>query len=326
MTILNDFIRIRKPNAKELKFEDFPIRSLSNKLIAYFIGHDARYSSGRIPMLLKIAEKLSPGMVAPLKKLEKSSTPPGAPNSDSRRLMEANMSAPQLIAEARKLPIDSRAPVYQSAANKIAQAGDINAAMELLNTNFSGRALENAVNSLNWFYAAHLMNQGKWAEAERLIDEFPDSNKRSALITLATRSFAKDPVENKTYAISVLSKVRAMMPDKPTDQTELSQFTQLTSAYSGIDADQAFSSFEPVIPLLNELAEANIVVQGFQNGFNVRSGEFMLTNGGFFGFQLDQNVLRSLAKTDFERTLKLIDSFTRRELRISLKLQLAETG
>lgn len=325
-SILNEFIRVKKPGAKDLKFEDMPIRSLANKLITYFIGQDPRYSMGRIPSMLKIAEKLAPGMVAALKKLEKSSTPPGAPNSDVQKLMQANLPAAQMIAEAKKLSADTRAPVIQQAANKMSQAGEINAAMELLNANFSGTALNNAVNSLNWWYAAHLMNQGKWAEAERMIDDFPESNKRAALMTLATRAFAKDAVENKTYALSVLSKVRAMLPDRPSDQTELAQFMQLTSAFAGIEVDEAFNCFDPIVPQLNELVDANAVVQGFQGNSMVRSGEFVLVNGGYFGFQFDQNVLRMLAKSDFDRTIKLIDSFTRREMRISLKMQLAETG
>ena len=75
---------------------------------------------------------------------------------------------------------------------------------------------------------------------------------------------------------------------------------------------------------LNGVAEANAVVQGFQNNFNVRSGEFELAVGNPYGFLIDPTVFRLLSKSDFERTLKLIDSFSRREIRISFRLQLAE--
>lgn len=332
-SILNDSLRVRKPDAKELKFEEATLRSLAGKLINYGMsaGQNVRYAGVGFPQLIKIAEKYSPATVPALRKLEKASQPPGmsamVPNADSRKLLESNLPAAQMIAEAKKLPVESRAPVYQNAANKLSQSGDYSAALELLNVNFSGRALENAVNSLNWFYAAHLMNQGKWAEAERLIDQFPDSNKRSALITLATKAFTKDPAENKTYAISVLAKVRGMLADKPGDQLELSQFMQLAAAFAQIDVDEAFNCIDPVRPMLNELVDANAIVQGFQNGFSVRSGEFVLSNGGYsFGFAPDMSMLKALAKADFERTLKFIDGFTRPEMRISLRLQLAESG
>jgi|CXWL01.1.fsa_nt_gi hypothetical protein len=331
-TILNDSLRVRKPGAKELKFEEATLRSLANKLINYSIsaGQNVRYSGISVANLIKFAEKYSPAMVAALKKLEKANLPPGTagmiPDADSRKLMESQMPPAQLVAEAKKLPAESRTPVYQNAAMRMARAGDFNAAMELLNANFSGRALENAINGLNWAYAESLINQGKYTEAERMIDEMPDNNRRALLISLATRAFAKDANENKAYSISVLRKVRGTLPDRPVDQTELQQFIQLTNAYAPIDPDDAFGTFEPVIPILIELADANAIVQGFQGQFSVRSGEFIIANGGQYGFQLDPNLIRSLAKADFDRTIKLIDGFTRREMRISIKMQLAETG
>ena len=329
-SILNDSLRVRRPDARELTFAETGIRSLANKVINYAMsaGQNMRFRGLDFPTLIKFAEKYSPAMVAALKKLEKANMPPGAnvPDSDTRKLMESSMTPAQMLAEAKKLPAESRSPVYQNAANRMSQTGEYNAALELLNSNFTGKALENAINSLNWWYASHLMNQSKWAEAERLIDEMPESNRRSALISLATRAFAKDPNENKTYALSVLQKVRGLLADKPSDQNELSQFIQLTSAYAPIEPTEAFGTFEPVIPMLNELSDASAVVQGFQNPYSIRSGEFVMANNNSYGFYFDQNLIRSLAKADFERAIKLIDTFTRREFRISLKLQLAETG
>lgn len=331
--ILNDALRVRKPGVKELSFTEPNLRSLANKLINYAIsaGQNIRNSGLGIPPMIKFAEKYSPGMVAALKKLEKSMMPPGSagsiPDSDARKLLESSMTPAQLISEAKKLPEESRAPVYQNAANRMSQSGDIDGAIALLSTNLSGRALENAVNSLNWWYASHLMNQGKWAEAERVIDEMPASNRLSALITLASKAFAKDASENRTYAVSILQKVRGLMPDRPSDNSELGQFVQLSNSYATIQPAEAFNTFEPVIPILNELIDANAIVQAFQNRFSVRSDEFVMSNGGFnFGFYMDQNLYRTLAKADFERTTKLIDNFTRREMRIFLKLQLAENG
>lgn len=332
-SILNDSLRVRKPGAKELTFTDSNLRSLANKIINYAIsaGQNIRMSGVGIPALIKFAEKYSPGMVTALKKLEKANMPPGTagivPDSDSRKLMESSMPASQLVTEAKKLPAESRAPVYQNAAMKMARAGDYNAALDLINANFTGRALENAINQLNWAHADYLINQGKYQEAERLIDDFPLANRLSALINLAQKAFAKNAEENKTYSMSVLQKVRSMLPNRPSDNMELIQFTALTSAYAPIEPSEAFSTFEPVIPMLNELVDANAIVQAFQSTSNVRSGEFVLSNGGFsYGFFMDPSLFRNLAKADFERTTKLIDNFARREMRINLKLQLAENG
>ncbi|MBK6724887.1 MAG: hypothetical protein IPG58_16980 [Acidobacteria bacterium] len=144
--ILNDSLRIRKPGAKELTFEDPDLRSLANKLINYHLSapQNGRFSGVGSGALIKFAEKYSPAMVAALKKLEKANMPPGAnvPDSDARKLIDSSMTASQLLAEAKKLPAESRSPVYQNAANKMSQTGDYNGALELLNSNFTGRARE----------------------------------------------------------------------------------------------------------------------------------------------------------------------------------------
>ena len=78
---------------------------------------------------------------------------------------------------------------------------------------------------------------------------------------------------------------------------------------------------------MNELSEAAVIISGFQGSSNIQKGEFLMTQGvplGFYG--ADFSLLRILVKNDFDGTMSLIDGFTRREIRIALKLQLAESG
>ena len=78
---------------------------------------------------------------------------------------------------------------------------------------------------------------------------------------------------------------------------------------------------------MNELSEAAVIISGFQRSSNIQKGEFLMTQGiplGFYG--ADFSVLQILLKNDFDCTMSLIDGFTRREIRIALKLQLAESG
>ena len=228
------------------------------------------------------------------------------------------------MSEGRKLPADARALVFQNAANRMAATGDYDGAMGVLTANFSGRPLENAVRNLNRGYAEYLMNKGKWQEAESFIDQFPEGERQNVLITLARKAYAKDAGVNRDLAASVLKKVRSQLPDRPADQSSLSQFLQLAAAFAPIDADEAFGTYEPIIPTLNELADANAIVSGFRSDSSVRSGEYIMSTNTNFGFQLEPTVLRALAKADPGRTAKLLDRFTRREIRITLRFQLAE--
>lgn len=328
-SILTDYIRDKKPDAKELKFNDMQVRSLANKLINFALTQDPRYGPQRFAVAMSIAQKLSPALVPALKKVQKTSgasSGMAAMDPDVRKILDSKVTPSQMLTDARTLSPEQRAPVYQAAALRMAQSGDLSGASGLLSSNFSGVALESALNSLNASYAGYLIGQSKFAEAQRFIDDLPDNSRRSLLINLATSAFKKDPVENKALAIEALRKVRSSLPDRPADNGELYQFMQLGTAYSGIEPDEAFDCLEPVISQLNELADANAVVQAFQNSSAVRSGEFVIGAGNSYGFQFDLGTLRVLSKADFDRTNKLIDGLSRREIRIGLKLQLAESG
>ena len=79
-----------------------------------------------------------------------------------------------------------------------------------------------------------------------------------------------------------------------------------------------------MVPQLNELADAAAVLGGFQGNGNARRGEFLLPQGNSFGVYVDFSPLRPLSIKDFDRAMKLIDGFSRREARILLRLQLAD--
>lgn len=327
--ILSDHIRPRRPDEKTFRFPDQQVRSLASKYITFMVGRGNRLYGGALQQLIKIAETLSPGNVALLKRLERENTPREirnvVPDAEGRRLIESRLPPAQLVAEARKLPAESRGPVYQAAANGMAAAGDLDGALSLLSSNLSGRALENAVANVNSSYAHFLGNQQKWAEAERMIDQMPEERRPQALMTLARQAHAKAPTENREYSAALLNRAASMLPERPDDQNSLAQFVQLTIAYAEVEPEQAFRSFQPVIELWNVLSDANAVVRGFQESGSVRNGEFVLLTGINFGFQMDHTVIRILASADFDQTMRSIDTVTRRELRTSLRFQVIES-
>jgi len=130
--------------------------------------------------------------------------------------------------------------------------------------------------------------------------------------------------KNKSYALSVLGKARSLISDQPENSTEFSNLMQIVAAYGNISPDEAFRSFEPLIPQINELSDAFAIVNQFQGGGNMRQGEYLLSQGFSFGYYYDPSIVSVLAKNDFDRTMKLIDGFSRREVRLALLLQLAE--
>jgi hypothetical protein len=245
---------------------------------------------------------------------------------DTQELMgNGDTTAQQLIAAAAKAPGYTRGQLYQAAANKMVQQGDVAGARQLLGQNFDDDSLQEALRGIDSQYSYKLMNEGNFSEAEQIIDSAPETTRISGLINLANTAYSRDPQKNKTYALSLLDKARDLINDPPETMSDLQNLMQITNALNNIEPSAAFRIYESLIPQINELADAAAVINGFQGGGNVRNGEFLLSQGMVFGnFGIDVSQIRNLATHDFDRATKLIDSFSRREARIALRLELAE--
>jgi hypothetical protein len=327
-SILTEHIRERPATEKVLLFEASQMRSLAEKLIDFYVERGSQSGYWLGPQIIQIAEKLAPGSVEKLKQVDKNMPRRGFhginQDPETSKLLSGELSVEEMLAGAAKLPVESRGQVYQMAANKLSGAGDFAGARSLLNEYFSGDALESAEHSLNWTYSQHLINAGRFAEAEALIDEFPDVNRISALLSMANSVFSSDQVKNKSYAVALLEKARGQLPAKPESNNEMSQVIQIIVAYSRIEPAEAFRTFEGLIQQINELTDAAVVVYGFQGNYNVRQGEMLVSQGNSLGIYIDSSIFRTLAQADFERTLNLIAGFSRREMRVNFKQQLLE--
>ncbi|MEP7076223.1 MAG: hypothetical protein ABI878_10460 [Acidobacteriota bacterium] len=329
IAFLNEFVAPGNSTAKPLKLDDGQMRQLSEKLISYFLGEGGSEAYYLAYSIMPIAEKLSPSSVESLKRVAKTSPrgDMGFPyDPDVQKLLSGETTPDQMLAEAKKYSSNWQRQIYQSAANKLVNAGNMSRAMEVLMENFSDDALEEALRNLNSQYANSLIGAGKFTEAEQLIDLMPESSRPSALINLANSLYPRNPSENKTLALAILNKARALAGERPETSNDMYPLMQIISAYANIEPVEAFRLYESLVPQMNELTDAAAVINGFQGGANIRDGEYVLNQGNSFGFYgADFSMLSTFSKSDFDRTVKLIDSFNRREVRISLKLQLIES-
>ena len=198
-------------------------------------------------------------------------------------------------------------------------------ATAVIKETYSEDAYDEAMRNLNAQNANRLMNEGKFAEAERILDEMPEQGRLSPLLNLANTAFNRDPVENKTYAMAVMQKARLLLSESPENNAEMSNLNQYLNTLANIDPPEAFRVFDRVIPKLNELADAAAILYPFQGNGNVRRGEFVLSQGYSFGyFGADFSVINVLARKDFDQASKVVDQISRREMRIAIRLQLVD--
>ena len=330
-SIITDHIRDRSPDEKYLAFNDAGVRTLSIKLINTYVNEAPRLGYVPFEQLEPVAKRYAPNQVERLRKAAESGRNGWGghrgitTNQEYNEFLKTNPTAEQLVQNAGKFAPDVQRQIYQNAANKFSETGQYQNAMALLNDKFEGDSLENAVSTLNWYYAHHLLQKGEYDAAEAMMMEFNDSNRISALTSLAQTIYNKNPVENKGRAAGILRRVRSLMPERPENYTELSQVFALINAMTAIEPTDAFSNLEPLVDQINTLTQAFAVVQGFQGG-QMRQGEYSLSGGMNFGIYVDPSMFRNLAKSDLDRTDSLIDSLNRVEMRIQLRMFLAETN
>jgi hypothetical protein len=244
-----------------------------------------------------------------------------------QKLMESDTPPEQMLAAANKFPTGNRRQIFESASNKFLSRGDTQAARAVLAENFTDEARDQVLSNFDMQTTYNLSGQGKFTEAERVIDGLPEQQRVPALVNLSNSVFARDQKENKTYALALLAKASQLTTEKPENSAEMGMLMQVIGGYSNIEPAEAIRLFEGLVPKIIELTDAAAIVNGFQNGSNVRDGEFVMTQGDpFNNYGANSSMIGPMARFDFDRTMKLIDSFSRQEMRISLKLQLAANG
>jgi hypothetical protein len=327
INFLSDFIQPHNQTDKSFRFDESQMRALTDKLVSFYLANTngAYFNYSIVP----IAEKLAPGKVEQLKVLPQNRNGrfgDGYNNPELQKLFTGTTSTADLLAAAKKFPAQNRPQIYQQAVSQLINQGHLEQAAAVINENYSGDALDDAMRNLNGQFANRLINEGRFAEAERLIDEQPETTRAYSLINLAVAIYNKDRVENKAYAAAVVGKVYAMLPERAENNSDMQKFMQVIMGYANIDSPEAVRIYEQMVPQINDLTEAAIVLSPFQGNSNVQKGEYVMTHGGIFGnFGFDYSVFSTFARKDLDQTIRLIDMFTRRETRIMLKMQMIES-
>ena len=325
---LNEHLRERPETDLSFRFASADMKSLLDRLLSFVLEEGPRMQ-GRYYFypLIQIAEKMRPDAVEKLRSLHRGSLSSGFSIHDDPRfgkLIHPETPIEQVLTEVPKLPLESRRQVYSNVANRLAAAGELTRARQIIADNFSDEALESAQAELTRQHVHHTINAGRFAEAEALIEQLEESARFPASISLAETIFYLNRTENKAQAVAVLERLRASVPTSPGTSTELSQLMQLIAAYSRIEPTAAFPIFESLIPSVNELTEASVKISAYNGSQNTRGGEIVIGSGWAGGIINDGSIVRGMAQFDMDRAIEAVKGFSRRELRVFLYQQLLE--
>lgn len=332
--IVTQFLSTSAPNqgsdeqTNKLRFDGGAVQSLASRMISAYLADKNLRPYLSQDAVQRYAEKFQPAQVEPLKQFVNAQSSSGsAADAAYSKLMQGDTPADQMISEGSKLPTQYRSQVFAAAANRYAEKGNAAAARTVIDENFTDDAREQAMANLDQQLAWKLIYDSKFSEAEAIINTLPANNRLNLLVQLAGRIYAANKTDNRAYALSVLENARAMIGDHPDDQEEMTQLMNVVGGFSQIEPSRAFDVLERLVPQINDLSEAALVLYGFSSTNTVRDGEFVLSqNGGAQLLGINYYMFSTLGNADLDRTVKLIDSFSRPETRVALRLQVLSYG
>jgi len=167
--------------------------------------------------------------------------------------------------------------------------------------------------------------RGDAAAARQTLAALKTNNERIAVLTeLASALAAKGDTET---AKNLLDEAGQMMPALVKTKPDLQSAEKLAHAYSSFAPEQAFAIVENGIARMNEHINAGILLNDFYEHGSIEAGELFydaVNRQTLLHVQNSTDLLKNLARADFERAVRLADKFQRPEIRLLVRLLIVQ--
>jgi hypothetical protein len=235
---------------------------------------------------------------------------PENPTADS--LLQAAASAPQ--------PMQDR--LYQQAAYRAIEEGNIDRARQIATDHLPVKSRENVMQRIEFRELATKADSARFEEIRQTMNRMQsDGEKLGFLLTLANEAEKTNP----KVAAQLLEEARQMTNRRAANYEQLEQQLRVAHGFATVDPARSFEVLEPAIAQINELLSAASILNGFEiNMF--RDGEMTMVPGNGLTSMINRigQELSVLATTDFERAETLAGRFQFAEPRIMTRLLIVQ--
>lgn len=325
------------PNAKSqprLVIDDKSVKDIANKIADTLMKATNNNQASAFNLALSVLQKIVPEKIPQLKQKQaalRKQSPPGVRNFEIPTSFSDPEATPEkLIADATKAQPQMRGAFYRQAVYRGISGGDPEKIRALLQNQPPSKERDDAIASLDANLAMKQLREGKTDEARKTIDRLPfGAAKAEQLVQLALAAYRLNTTESKETAVRLMSEAHEMVKDYPEDKDETDGLLKVIAGYAVIDTGRAFTLLAPVIEQANEVVNAQAVLarynkqtQNFRDGEMVIANSFGALNARIFRYGKE---LKLLAQNDFTRTRGLIDQFRRDDIRLFVKLFIAQS-
>jgi hypothetical protein len=225
-----------------------------------------------------------------------------------------------LLAAAATAPPQSQPRLYQQAALKALEEGNIDGARQIANEHLEGTLKTSVLQSIDLQVLATGANAAKIDEIRQSVTRLKTEDERvRALIQLAN-SAGK---QNEKLARDLLEDARLIVARRVTSYQQFDNQLRVARAFAPLDPSKAVEVLEIGISQLNELLPAAAILSGFEVNI-FREGELPIQGGS----QLTGTISRygqqigALAKNSFDLASAAADKFQSTEARMIARLSI----
>ena len=234
----------------------------------------------------------------------------GNPNADA--LLQAAATAPQQM----------KTRLYQQAAYRALEEGDIDKARQIANDHLQNNARDVVMQRIAMREMTKKAEGSRLEEVRQAVARLQSDNQTIDLLIQAAKDTQKaDP----KLAMQFLDEARQITNRRATGYEHFEQQLKVARAFAAVDPGRSFEVLDPGISQLNELLSAAAVLSGFEiNMF--REGEMSMQTGNGLTSTINRygQELALLARTDLERSETLAGRFQFAEPRIMARLAIVK--
>jgi hypothetical protein len=330
-----EIMKAENPKFKPLKLEDKQLKDIAAKIADFYLQQTDFRGMFEMNMFMPTFEKYVPEKIPLLKQKEtafKKLMPAEMSGfSDANKLINDPAIKPEkLIEEAEKFSGYQKLELYRAAVNKLIDAGQGEKARELIQNTPDSKQRDDILTFINETLSAKAISDDKLDDVQKIIAKTEsDSSKVKILVDLAVGFEKKKTKETHETAAKLMDDARRLVSGFPESSEDVDDILKLASGYAAVEPDKAFPYLTTMIEMTNDLLTAKSLLSKYnKRNVNFKQGELIFTNS--FGYNVGGYTkygkeLGLLAAADFGRTKGLIDQFRRDDVRVLVKIMLAQS-
>jgi hypothetical protein len=235
-----------------------------------------------------------------------------------------------LLAAAPAAPPQLQSRLYQQAAQKALDEGDVDRARQIANEHLDARTRDVVLQKVDFQLMAKKVEAENMDELRQTLGNLRSDDERiDLLLQLAAQAQwaagaqkpALAPPGDSKLALKFLGEAQRLTNRRATSYQQFEQQLRIAEAFASLDPARSFEVLDPGIAQLNELLSAAALLSGFEVNI-FKDGELLLDGRSGLGNMISRygEQLATLAKADFARAESSANKFQLAEARIFAQL------